>query len=71
MQTKKHSFCESCVNVAIGYTVAVLSQVVVFPLVGVKASLNQNLKIGLYFTVISLLRSYLIRRWFNKRDQRE
>ena len=71
MQTKKHSFYESCVNVAIGYTVAVLSQVVVFPLVGVKASLNQNLKIGLYFTVISLLRTYLIRRWFNKRDQRE
>jgi len=71
MQTKKHSFYESCVNVAIGYTVAVFSQIIVFPLVGVNANINQNLKIGLYFTLISLIRSYLIRRWFNKRNNYE
>jgi hypothetical protein len=56
---------EAVTNVAVGYFVAVLSQIVVFPLVGVESSLSQNAQIGAYFTVISLTRSYLIRRLFN------
>jgi hypothetical protein len=68
MQSKKQSLKESAVNVAIGYIVALASQLVVFPLVGVQSTFNQNLKIGLYFTVISLVRSYIIRRYFNKSE---
>jgi hypothetical protein len=56
---------ESTTNVVVGYVVAFLSQVAVFPIVGVTASLGQNAQIGAYFTVISLARSYAIRRWFN------
>lgn len=70
MQTKLESFRESCYNVLIGYVIAFISQIVVFPLVGVKATINQNLEIGLYFTIISLTRSYLIRRYFNKKEER-
>ena len=66
MQSKKHSLIESITNILIGYCVAVVSQIVVFPLVGVAASLSQNIEIGLYFTVISLVRSYVIRRCFNR-----
>ncbi len=70
MQTKKQSLIESFTNIFIGYLVALISQIVVFPLVGVKADFGQNLKIGCYFTVISLVRSYLIRRFFNKRGEK-
>jgi len=68
MQTRAESLKESACNIAIGYTVALLSQLVVFPIVGVHVSIGTNLEIGLYFTIISLIRSYLVRRWFNRKD---
>ena len=67
MQTKYQSLIESFVNVSIGYLTALLSQVLIFPLFDIYVSLQDNLLIGLYFTIISLLRSYLVRRYFNKR----
>ena len=69
LQSKRQSLAESVTNVMIGYFIAVLSQVVVFPLVGVAASLSQNFTIGLYFTIISLVRSYLIRRYYDKKSK--
>ena len=66
-QTKLESFIESATNIAIGYCVAILSQVLIFPLFGIHVSLSTNLWNGAWFTVISLVRSYAIRRWFNKR----
>jgi hypothetical protein len=57
---------EAVANVLVGYSVAVTSQVVVFPLVGIEGvELHTNLLIGAIFTVISLVRSYVLRRWFN------
>jgi len=67
MQTKRQSLTESIVNTVIGYLVALISQLIVFPIVGVYVTFGQNLKIGLYFTIISLARSYLIRRYFNRK----
>ena len=64
-QTKVESLVESFVNILIGYAVALISQIVVFPLFGIFVSLTTNLWIGAWFTVISLVRSYIIRRWFN------
>ena len=65
MQTKKMSLIETIVGVTIGYVVALLSQIVVFPLFDIKVSLIDNLLIGLLFTVISIIRGYYIRRLFN------
>lgn len=67
MQSKKHSLIESFTNVFIGYIVALLSQLAVFPLFDINVPFTDNLLIGAYFTVISLVRSYIIRRWFNKK----
>ena len=67
MQTKYQSLIESLTNILIGYLTALLSQVLIFPLFDINVSLQDNLLIGLYFTIISLLRSYLVRRYFNKR----
>jgi hypothetical protein len=64
MQKKKHSFIESITNVLIGYFIAVLSQVIIFPFFGVDIPLRDNLIIGVYFTIISIIRSYTVRRFF-------
>ena len=66
MQLKRHSLLESIVNVAVGYFVALLSQIIIFPIFGMKVSLRDNVLIGVFFTVISIVRSYLLRRLFNK-----
>ena len=65
MQSKKMNLIETVVSVAIGYVVALLSQIVVFPLFDIKVSLIDNLLIGLLFTVISIIRGYFVRRLFN------
>ena len=70
MQTRKHSFIESCVNILIGYGIALTSQILIFPLYGINISLDTNIWIGIWFTGISLVRSYVIRRWFNRRVKR-
>ena len=67
MQTKKQSAIEAALNILIGYLVAVISQMVIFPLVGVQASIKQNIVIGVLFSLVSFARSYLIRRWFNSK----
>lgn len=67
MQTKTHSLIESLTNVAIGYVVALLSQIVLFPMFNIYVPLSDNLLIGLWFTVISIFRSYVVRRYFNKK----
>ena len=66
MQTKKQSFIESLVNILIGYFTALFSQFLIFPLFDINIPIQDNLLIGLYFTLISLVRSYLVRRFFNK-----
>lgn len=65
-QTKRHSLLESITNVAIGYGVALASQLLIFPLYGIHIALSDNIAIGLWFTVISIARSYVLRRWFNR-----
>lgn len=65
-QSKTQSAIESIVNVAIGYGVAVTAQIVIFPLYGLHVPLHENLQIGVLFTIVSLVRSYCIRRLFNK-----
>jgi hypothetical protein len=59
------SAIESCANVAVGYGVALASQLAIFPLCDIHIPLFDNLTIGAWFTAISLVRSYVVRRWFN------
>jgi hypothetical protein len=66
-QTRIGSLIESFVNIAICYLVALLSQIVIFPLFEINVPIKTNLWIGAWFTLISLIRSYIIRRFFNYR----
>lgn len=66
MQSRLMSLVESLANIAVGYGVAVISQIVVFPIFGLQATLRENFLIGGVFTVISLVRSFVLRRLFNR-----
>jgi len=70
MQTKLHSLFESLANVIIGFVVAFITQLIVFPMYGLPVSLGQNVGITCIFTVVSVLRSYLVRRLFNAKIKR-
>ena len=63
-QSKRMSFLESLINVMVGYGVAVLAQIAIFPMFGLHVALSDNLAIGAIFTGISILRSYTLRRLF-------
>jgi hypothetical protein len=58
------SLVEAIANVAVGFLVALLTQVIVFPLFGLNVSLGENFAIGCIFTVVSIGRSYALRRLF-------
>jgi len=63
-QSRLMSLVESLANVLVGYGVAVATQMVVFPLFGLAVTVTENLLIGLIFTVVSIVRSYALRRGF-------
>jgi hypothetical protein len=57
---------EAVTNVVVGYALAVITQIMLFPLFGLLVSLGDNLAIGAAFTGISLIRSYALRRLFER-----
>ncbi len=64
MQSPVMSLTEAVANVVVGYGVAVVVQIGVFPLFGFWPTIRQNLTLGAVFTGVSLLRSYVLRRLF-------
>ena len=64
MQSRTMSLVEAVANVVVGFWLAVLTQILVFPLFGLAVTLTQNLLIGCLFTLTSIARSYLLRRLF-------
>ena len=63
-QTRLMSLVESITNVVVGYGVAVVTQILIFPVFGLHTTLVQNLKMGGIFTIVSLARSFALRRLF-------
>ena len=66
MQSKLDSFIEAWLNVLIGFGISVLANFVIFPLVGIGASTTQIITVGIFMTLVSVARSYLVRRFANK-----
>ena len=63
-QTRLMSLVESVANVIVGYGVAVLTQILIFPIFGLHTTLAQDLKMGAIFTIVSIARSFALRRVF-------
>lgn len=70
-QSHAHSWAESATNIAIGFGVSVVITAVALPAYGHHVTLADNLQITAIFTVASLLRSYALRRFFNRITTRE
>lgn len=69
IQTRTTSLIESIANVVIGYGVALASQLIIFPIYGIEISIRTNIAIGIWFTIISIIRSFIVRRIFNKMSE--
>lgn len=65
-QSRKHSLVEVMVSTAVGYCVALISQIIIFPMYGLETHFAQDAEIAGIFTVISIIRSYIFRRIFNQ-----
>ena len=65
-QSRTMSLVESIANMLIGFGVAVATQIAIFPLFGLRTTLPENLAMGAIFTVVSIARSYCLRRVFER-----
>ena len=63
-QSRLMSMVEAITNVVVGYGVAVVTQILIFPIFGLQTTLGQNLAMGGIFTIVSLLRSFALRLFF-------
>lgn len=65
-QTRLGSLIEALINVVIGFSINFVANMVILPYYGMKTlTASTNFKMGLIYTVISVARSYTIRRRFN------
>lgn len=64
-QTKFGSFIEAAANIAVGFAVNFTANMLVLPHFGFAITAGKAFGIGVVFTVISLVRQYILRRWFN------
>lgn len=65
-QSKKMSMIETATNVAVGLATSFMVQWLVFPWFDIYVSHSTNAGITAIFFVASLIRSYTIRRIFNR-----
>ena len=71
MQSKKGSLVEALQNVLVGLSISMTANAFVFPLIlGVQVKFIDNLAIGGIMTVISICRSYGLRRFNNYRSMK-
>ena len=68
MQSKLDSLSEAIFNTFIGFVIAFISQLIIFPIVGIDVTLGQNFILTILFTLVSIIRNYVIRRYFNKKN---
>lgn len=65
-QSKVMSAVESVTNIGVGMLVALATQMAIFPLFGLQVTFGENLAILAIFTAVSFIRSYLLRRVFDR-----
>ena len=63
-QSRLMSLVEAITNVVVGYGIALGTQLLVFPWFGLPARLSDAVAIGAIFTVVSITRSFALRRLF-------
>lgn len=64
-QSRLGSLIETCINTLIGFGVAYIAWPIAAVIWGIPYTHSQHFGVVLFFTVISVLRGYLIRRYAN------
>lgn len=70
-QSRTMSLVEAAANNVVAFGISLLANHLVLPLFGLAVSLAQSFGITVVFTLISLVRSYLLRRIFVTLETRE
>jgi len=63
-QKKRHSLLETVLNVLIGFGVSFLGNALILPHYGIPFNWSVMGIIGVWFTILSVLRGYFVRRLF-------
>ena len=70
MQTKRQSLIETLTSVFVGWLIGVILNLTILPLFNYNITVVDSLWVSLIFTVISVVRGYLIRRFFNLKERK-
>ena len=63
----KSDVLESIIDVGSGFFLSIIIQITIFPLFDLHPTIFENFQIALIFTLVSMTRSALWRRFFRKR----
>lgn len=69
-QSRKSSFQESITNVVVGFIIGYATNAIMLPLLGMHPSFGDSVVLTVVFAIISVIRSFSIRRYYNWKDQR-
>ena len=69
MQSKRESMIETLTSVFVGWLIGVILNMLVLPLFDYDVNLTDGVLISIIFTAVSVIRSYVIRRWFNSKEE--
>ena len=67
MQSKKNSLIESITQTIIGLFTSIILQMIIYPLMGISVTFKQNIIITIVFFIVSIIRGFIVRRYFNKK----
>lgn len=70
-QSVRDSMLETWTNIAVGFTINYIANLVILPLAGFDITITDNFLIGVIYTFVSIVRQYNIRRIYNKRTVRK
>ena len=70
MQTKRQSLIETLTSVFVGWLISFIANMLVLPLFGYNINLTDGVLISIIFTIISIVRGYFIRRFFNSKEKK-
>jgi hypothetical protein len=68
-QTRLGSLIEVSINIFIGFWINFVANLVILPMFGLHVTIGDNFLIGFLYTFVSVARSYIVRRWFEKKIQ--
>lgn len=69
MQIKKQSFIEAIVATFIGFIISLLTSPIINWICGIKANAKQVTLSVVLFTIISIIRGFFVRRYFNHKHK--